>query len=391
MAVGTRVCRREFLRATAALATQALVGTSLFGSLFTLGCDETLYGPLEPPDANGIRLPAGFRSRVLARSGDPVAETGFLWHGAPDGGAVFETPGGWIYVSNAELAPGGGASALRFDHAGRIAAAYPICSGTRRNCAGGATPWGTWLSCEEVPDGLVYECDPRGRDPQRPRPALGRFQHEAVAVDDEGRLYLTEDRPDGRLYRFTPSVWGELGAGALEVAERFDGNAVRWHAVPYPEPGPFQPPTRRQVAQSTAFSGGEGIVHVDGHVFFTTKGDDRVWELDLRAQTLRILYDRATDAVKQLGGVDNLTVSRTGDLLVAEDGGNMEIVMLTRAGLALPLLRIVGQGFSEITGPAFDPTGLRLYFSSQRGLDGRGITYEVSGPFPSQRRHALGR
>lgn len=378
--------RREFLRSGGILASHAVVGSSLFA----LGCDQSFFGPLRPPDENGLRLPDGFRSRILARSGDRVADTAFVWPLAPDGGASFEAPGGWIYVANAELTTNGGASALRFDEAGRVVDAYPICQGTRRNCAGGATPWGTWLSCEEVSNGLVYECDPEGVRPQVERRALGRFQHEAVAVDPKrGTLYLTEDQPDGRLYRFTPDAYADLSSGLLEVAEVFDGNRVRWHAVPFPLPPPRTPPTRRQVPLSTPFLGGEGIVFDRGHVYFTTKYDDRVWDLDPEAQTIRVVYARATDPIGQLGGVDNIAATRAGDLLVAEDGGNMELVMLTLEGLALPLLRVEGQPTSEITGPAFDPRGQRLYFSSQRGSDGRGITYEVRGPFRSMRRHSL--
>ena len=77
------ISRRAFLRAGGVLAGQAVAGSSLF----TLGCDLSFFGPLQAPDENGIRLPRGFRSRVLARSGDPVAETGFVWPAAPDGGA----------------------------------------------------------------------------------------------------------------------------------------------------------------------------------------------------------------------------------------------------------------------------------------------------------------
>ena len=381
----TRMTRRSFLRSSGLLGAQAVVGSSLFA----MACDFSFYGPLRPPDANGIRLPDGFRSRVLARSGEVVADSGYVWHGAPDGGAVFGTRHGWIYVSNSEKSVGGGVGALRFDPSGRVRDAYSICSGTRRNCAGGATPWGTWLSCEEVGTGLVYECDPNGERDAVVRPALGSFQHEAVAVDPEdGRLYLTEDRPDGRLYRFTPNAWRRLDAGVLEVAALDASFGVRWRRVPNPNPGPRQLPTRRQVQGSAAFRGGEGIVYDDGHVYFTTKGDDRVWDLDVAAQQIRVVYHRASDPLGQLGGVDNLSVAPGGDLIVAEDGGNMELVMLTRDGVGLPLLRVSGQRGSELTGPAFDPSGKRLYFSSQRGSDGRGITYEVRGPFRSMRRRA---
>jgi secreted PhoX family phosphatase len=115
-------------------------------------------------------------------------------------------------------------------------------------------------------------------------------------------------------------------------------------------------------------------------VYFTTKGDNRVWDLDTREDRLTVLYDAALDPTMQLTGVDNVTAGRSGDLLVAEDGGNMELVIITPGGVVAPLLRVVGQDGSELTGPAFDPTGRRLYVSSQRGA-GLGITYEIAGPF----------
>lgn len=377
--------RREFMRTAGGFAGHAVIGSSLF----SLGCDLTYFGVLKEADENGIRLPPGFRSRIVAVSGERVPGTDHIWHAAPDGGAVFETHDGWIYTSNSELSFGGGAGALRFDRHGEPIDAYSICQGTRRNCAGGATPWGTWLSCEEVTRGIVYECDPHGSRAQIPLPGLGSFKHEAVAVDPIGRrLYMTEDRSDGRLYRYTPHSWGHLEAGVLEAAEVDLEQRVHWHLVPNPNPSRFGPPTRRQVPISTPFAGGEGIDYAKGHIYFATKGDDRVWDLDLEFQTLSVLYDRATDAVKQLDGVDNLLTTPEGDILVAEDGGNMELVLLGPRKIALVLLRVENQAGSELTGPAFDPSGDRLYFSSQRGVDGRGITYEVRGPFRSRRRRS---
>jgi secreted PhoX family phosphatase len=236
-----------------------------------------------------------------------------------------------------------------------------------------------------VPDGNVWECDPLGATPAERRPALGSFNHEAVAVDKrERRLYLTEDELDGRLYRFTPAQWPSLEAGTLEVAA-VDAGAVTWLPVPNPNPViGVDTPTRLQVAGSTPFNGGEGITCRRDHVYFTTKGDNRVWDLDTRESRLTVLYDAALDPTMQLTGVDNVTNSRAGDLFVAEDGGNMELVMLTPDGVVAPLLRVVGQDGSELAGPAFDPSGRRLYVSSQRG-GGAGITYEIAGPF---RRHA---
>ncbi len=120
-------------------------------------------GSLREPDENGVMLPPGFKSRIVARSGErPVASSDYVWHDAPDGGAVFATgDGGWIYVSNASELAGnrGGVGALRFNRSGRPADAYPVLQGTSINCAGGKTPWQTWLSCQEFEGGRVYECD----------------------------------------------------------------------------------------------------------------------------------------------------------------------------------------------------------------------------------------
>lgn len=342
------------------------------------------------PDANGLLLPEGFRSRILARSGErPVAGADYAWHAAPDGGATFPAQdGGWIYVSNSEVAGGGGgAGALRFAADGRVVDAYRVLGGTTLNCAGGPTPWGTWLSCEEYGGGRVWECDPTGAQAAIVRPALGVFIHEAVCVDPRGgHLYLTEDVPDGCWYRYTPRrrlARGrlDLDDGVLEAAVVADDGRVHWTRVP--DPLATTTPTRRQV-DATRFKGGEGTWCMQGSVYFTTKGDHRVWRYDLASQRLVVLYDRMTSPTPVLSGVDNAVGAPNGDLLVAEDGGDMQIVAVASDGRAAPIVQVIGHSRSEVTGPAFDPSGTRLYFSSQRGAEGvsaRGVTYEVTGPF----------
>ncbi len=397
--------RREVLR-------QALAAAGLIvGGPFLAGCGsssrardvKTVVLPgveLAEPDANGLRLPAGFSSRILARGGAPVdGSANHVWHKDADGGAVFPRPGGgWIYVSNSESDLGaGGVGALVFDDQANVVDAFPILSGTTRNCAGGSTPWGTWLSCEETLYGRVYECDPTGATPAVQRPALGSFRHEAAAVDPATlRIYLTEDQPDGRLYRFTPigtlpSGAADLTDGLLEAAQVHgtDPTAVRpvsWHAVPQPNPDVAHPmvPTRFQAPLSSAFAGGEGIFHHVGQIYFTTKRDNRVWVHDLAAETVSLLYDGdVSDPV--ISQVDNVTVATTGIAFVAEDGPNQRIIALTPDGRAGAILEAVGYPGSELTGPAFDPSGTRLYFSSQRGPGAGGqpwgTTYEVTGPF----------
>lgn len=382
--------RRRFLQL--GLATTA-AGVVAGGSAFdfealagALGVDrggDGRYGPLGPADANGIELPTGFTAREIARADAPVPGTSYVWPVFPDGGATFPAKGGgWYYVANSEHPSRGegGVSALRFSPRGDVVGAERILEGTQTNCAGGATPWGTWLSAEEYPEGQVWECDPTGTKPGRALPALGRFQHEAAAVDPRGRrVYLTEDVSDGRFYRFSPKRYPSLDAGTLEVADVARNGAVRWRAVP--DPGAASTPTREQVPDSTPFDGGEGMAYHRGTVYFTTKGDDRVWAYDTRRRRLRVLYDGRAHTELPLHGVDNVTMTPRGDVLVAEDGGNLELVVLTMDGTAAPLLRVTGQPDSELAGPAFSPDGSRLYFSSQRGGGGPGITYEVRGPF----------
>ncbi|MGA5870511.1 alkaline phosphatase PhoX [Streptomyces cinereoruber] len=380
--------RRGFLRGAVIGTSAAAFGGSLWhGAAFAAPAQPGAgpYGALGPADANGIQLPAGFTSRVIARSGQTVTGTSYTWHSAPDGGACFVDGTGWIYVSNSEINPNGGASAVRFNSAGTITGAYRILSGTRQNCAGGATPWNTWLSCEEVSLGYVYESNPWGGTAYR-RDAMGRFKHEAAAADPVRKaIYLTEDESDGCFYRFLPATWGNLSSGTLQVfkASTATSGTFTWQNVPDPDGSPTA--TRNQVSGAKRFNGGEGCYYADDTVWFTTKGDNRVWQVNLAAGTYELAYDDSlVSGGAPLTGVDNVTGTSSGDLYVAEDGGNMEICVITPDDVVAPFLRINGQSGSEITGPAFSPDGRRLYFSSQRGTSGSssgGITYEVTGPF----------
>lgn len=373
--------RRAFMRASiiggivaAGAGTLSACGTTTpWGTGITLG-----YGPLQPADANGLLLPAGFTSRVIATTGSVVPGTSYTWHVAPDGGACFAMPdGGWIYVSNSEVGSAlGGAGMVRFDSTGAIVDAKRILSGTSGNCAGGATPWGTWLSCEETSTGRVWECDPTGATAAVVRPAMGRFKHEAAAADATTQtIYLTEDDPTGALYRFKPTTWGDLSAGVLEVLTE-SGGALSWVVVP--DPSAATTATRLQVPNTKVFVGGEGVCVGNGVVCFTTKGDNKVWSYGIVNNTLTVLYDDDTSTTPVLTGVDNITLDRQGALYISEDGGNMQIVAVGPDQQAIPVVEFTGVTGSEVTGPAFSPDGTRLYFSSQRNP---GRTYEVTGPW----------
>ncbi|MFE9773687.1 alkaline phosphatase PhoX [Streptomyces sp. NPDC005931] len=382
--------RRNFLRGTVFGASAAVFGgTLMHGAAYAAPAQNgtSPYGGLLAADANGIMLPGGFSSRVVARSGQTVPGTSYTWHNAPDGGACFADGTGWIYVSNSEISSTGGAGAVRFNSSGTVTGAYRILSNTNRNCAGGATPWNTWLSCEEVSRGYVYETDPWGVKAAVRRDAMGRFNHEAAAADPVRKvIYLTEDESDGCFYRFVPTTWGNLSSGTLQVLKAGTGTSgtFTWANVPDPDGSPTY--TRDQVSGAKIFNGGEGCHYANDTVWFTTKGDNRVWQLNLLNSTYELAYDDnlVTNGTAPLTGVDNVTGSSSGDLFVAEDGGTMEICIITPDDIVAPFLRITGQSGSEICGPAFSPDGRRLYFSSQRGTTGTssgGITYEVTGPF----------
>jgi uncharacterized protein len=384
--------RRTFL--TGSL---AVVGSSALSQLFRnqpaaaasgfrIGAAATAndgpYGPLLEPNTDGIQLPAGFTSRIIGTTGKTVGSSKYTWHTAPDGGSCFATPdGGWVYVSNSEdrTTGKGGVGAVKFDRGANIVDAYGILSVTTANCAGGLTPWGTWLSGEENgAAGNIYECDPLKPGQGRKRAAMGAFAHEAAAVDTRtGYVYMTEDDPNGRLYQFRPDRRNNLSSGKLYAATVTKGK-LGWVVASADEPD-RQPST-------AIFHGTEGI-WIDGdRMVFTTKHDVLVWKVQLRAQTISVLYSSKASPKGALNAVDNITIHHpSNDIYVAEDGGNLELCVLRelKGGVEVsPFLRFVGHDDSEVTGPAFSPDNKRLYVSSQRGTDGvTGMTFEISGPF----------
>lgn len=327
---------------------------------------EGPYGPLQPVGPEGVAVPAGFTCRVVARSEQPVGD--ITWHAAPDGGACFAAGEGWIYVSNSQLPLVGGVSALRFGPDGRAEDAYRILSGTNLNGAGAATPWQTWLSCEEIFRGLVYETDPTGRRAARSLAAMGRFSHGDIVVDAKQRaVYMTEMERDGCFYRFRPDIWGELSRGRLDVLCS-TSTGVEWRQVPDPAPGPLQSQIRAQVDSAWRFDKAEVSGFVAGRCRFTTDSGRVAWEYDAEMHSLRPTGATGEDSRRRrLGGSAHINV-------VGVDGA------------PTPIARVDGHHGSQITGPAFSPDGARLYFSSQRGSGGGsagtgGVTFEVTGPF----------
>ncbi len=396
-------------------------------------------GPLQAADDNGVQLPAGFSSRVIAVFNEPpIPENpGFLWHSDPDGGAVFRTDdGGWIYVSNSEVRdsttggaaglPGtsrehvealgllrGGVSALRFDADGNLVDAYPVQRNTTTNCAGGVTPWGTWINGEEILDGYMFECSPLrdGGTPLRLE-RFGRKAHEMAALDPESRaIYHTEDMAgDERFYRTifpAETAWPAGGRpdwqqGLLQVLVVDDGiDAARKGPVPIRWINAIddgRPQSDVYLSETTVFAGNEGCWFLSGFVFFTTKSDDNIWVIDTVGGTIESIYNPEDGPVGSpvdpdepaMAGVDNIAMTLDSEMIVVEDGGDMRAMVLLPDRTTIPLLRLPGDpNVTEVTGPAFSPDGRRLYVSSQRalrngipaGFGTGGVVYEITMPF----------
>lgn len=395
--------RRRFIQVSSATTLAVAFGSQFWRVALSAPAVPAAgpYGPLAvTANADGLFLPAGFTSRVVAVAGQLVGSTSYRWHVSPDGAATFGHPdGSWTLVSNSETTPGG-AGSVTFDPTGAVSGARRILDGTRNNCAGGPSPWGTWLSCEETSGGYVFDCQPLGPATSAVRlDALGQRAHEAAAVDGVGKvLYTTEDDSSSRFYRWLPNVWTgaspDFAAGGRLQALSANLTAALTAATPVTWVDVSDITTGYRGTNSSVFNRGEGC-WIDGRVaYFCTTGDSNVWAVDGVTQTIECVYRGGTSGAS-LTNADNVVVhAPSKDLFVAEDSGNLELQVITspyddgRRAVA-PFMRfdVAGVTGSEVTGPCFSPDGTRLYVTSQRGTvanpagGGSGVTYEIAGPF----------
>jgi hypothetical protein len=302
--------------------------------------------------------------------------------------------------------------------AGEFRESYGSLGGTLRNCAGGPTPWGSWLTCEEtfsetagMRHGYVFEVPSEGAGNATPYTAMGRFNHEAAAVDPAtGIVYETEDRGDACLYRFIPNVPGDLGRGgelqAMKIGEtttdtRQHGSRVygkvSWVTVEDPDPAADTVRSQAQGKGAAIFGRLEGAWYGNDRIYVLTTnggpaGEGQVFELDPATDTFKVLY--ASPGAEVLNAPDNMCVSPRGGLVLCEDGGGIEYVHgLTTDGEIFRFAQNIadlrgGTGGknvlpidyrgSEWAGSVFEPKNGSWLFVN---IQSPGITLAITGPW----------
>lgn len=384
-----------------------------------------------------LQLPPGFNYTALSITGQTMTD-GKPVPGAHDGMAAFSGPNRTtILVRNHELGntsatqvdvskkydsvARGGTTTLVIGSNRRVIKHWGSLGGTIRNCAGGPTPWGSWVSCEEnltlagtgTPaatrkHGYNFEVpvtsDIAVAEPI-PLVAMGRFNHEAVAVDpNTGWVYQTEDEGNSCFYRFRPNTKGNLLTGGVLEALVVQGApadtrkgylgfknvplSTSWVTIDTVDPATnaFATSVRGQAQAKGAaiFARGEGAWYSNDLVYFTcTNGGDaecgQVFAYNVKSGTLTLIVESPSKNV--LDFPDNITVAPFGDLILCEDGdADNYVVGVNQNGELYQFAKNNING-SEYAGACFSPDGQTLFVNIQSP----GITLAIWGPWNRRR------
>jgi secreted PhoX family phosphatase len=412
------------------------------------------YGALRATKARNtgeemLTLPEGFEYNVIGRTGAKMSD-GNPTPAAHDGMATFRINNELRLVRNHEInggvardgaafgdaalaydpKAGGGTTTLIIDLKTReIVRDFVSLNGTLQNCAGGPTPWGSWISCEETTLGKSLGKDDRGRErggfaqkhgycfeviagangaaKAAPLVAMGRFVHEAIAVDTRtGVVYLTEDRGAAGFYRFIPKRQGKLAEGGklqmLAIAGRRQADLragqkasesldVTWVDINEPDPPESENSAGAVYRQgfelgAATFARLEGCWYGGDSIYFTsTSGGDKrlgqIWQYTRQGEDrgkLKLIFESPEEAVLDMP--DNLCVSPNGGLIVCEDGNNEQYLRgLTRDGRIFDFAKNILPGYEgkEFAGATFSPDGHTLFANIQTP----GLTLAIWGPW----------
>lgn len=443
--------RRCFLGATAtafaALAASGCMsrGAGSSGAKVASGDGAAGYGALTPDPAGFLDLPEGFSYRVLSRLGDKMDDGGTVPDRA-DGMGCFDLGNGEIaLVRNHELQPKhnaggpiakgfgkkdgaflpGGTTTIVLDaETLAVKRQFRSLGGTIRNCSGGVTPWGSWLTCEEAPTGpgqpygegleqnhgWVFEvpASARGLVDAVPLTAMGRFNHEAAAVDPAtGIVYLTEDRDDSVLYRFLPKTPGKLAEGGRLQAMVVEGLADtrNWTSPAMPVGKQYRvswidledvEAPKDDLRQRAAAKGAALVARGEGLHMGVKRGQSEVFACCTSGgakelgQILKLTVGGAgqpdmlelffeSESTEQFNYGDNLAVAPNGHLIVCEDQYTAvvdnHIRGITPDGRAYNLARLHAQ--TELAGACFSPDGKVLFVNAY----GPTATLAITGPW----------
>lgn len=414
------------------------------------------FGPLQPDPHKILDLPAGFQYRVISRVGESMSD-GLFVPGDPDGMSTFPGPDGkTIIIRNHELAADqtnvspfgrknellknipadrlydfgrgkhpclGGTTTLVYDtKTQKLEKQFMSLAGTQNNCAGGPTPWGSWVSCEETVQraegsfekdhGYNFEVPVDATGPIVPIPlkGMGRFNHEAVCVDSRTSIvYQTEDREDGLVTRYVPNVPGQLEKGgrleALVVVDRpsldtrnwreqtvalGESLAARWMPLEEIESPKDDLRYRGFSAGAARFARGEGMWFGRDAVYIACTDGGRarrgqIWRYvpDPERETaptgvtghLELFIEPNNPAL--VDNADNMTMAPWGDLVVCEDGKEENyLVGVTQQGRFYKIAKNAISN-SEFAGVTFSPDGSTLFVNIQ--VDG--LTLAITGPW----------
>ena len=449
--------RRQFIQG-------ALLASAALNTKNVMGAARSPFGKLKNDPNKILDLPEGFEYSIISEQGR-IMNDGLKTPAQADGMAAFKGSNGninlvinhenhpasfknsafgtnneylekidfeLIYDQGNGITPGtGGTTTVEYDPLTRQTKSQHLSlMGTEYNCAGGPTPWGSWLSCEECfsspgttferntvvtrekRHGYIFEVNPSDKNTTKPIPLkeMGRFEHEAAAIDPiSGAIYLTEDKHRSLFYRFIPNTRDQLSLGgrlqALSIIKKKSFDTRNWNSMAIQENEWHETKwidlenvdsdkndlrLRGFELGAARFARGEGICYAENSIFLTatiggTERMGQVFEYRINrefsknaqgvAGHIKLLAESNTESTLQ--HADNIIMSPWGDLIICEDSNNYcGLVGISPSGKQY-IFADNTYTDSELCGVCFSPDGQLMFVNIQNS----GLTLAINGPW----------